>query len=1151
MNTVDAPPITPTPATAATGDEDLVAGLVRRDEAAVALLLERWWSRAYRLAHQLTGDAAAAEDVAQESFVQALRAASGFDPARGAFAPWFLRIVRNAAFNAARARKRRVDHEVSAARERPEGATDDLGERADAAGVRAHLHALSPPYREALALHYLQGLTFQEVAEVLGCPLGTVASRMRRGLEALRARVTPTGALVAAPAAAPGVDPLVELLAQAWALVAPPVAPLGARLLERAAGPLVPAGLDVTAPVRWTSRLPALLALLGVLAAGTATFSLLLSDPATPPPPRQVVQTRPPRPTTPRVVPTPDAQARPTGVVVPTPTGAATPAGAADPTPPPAEEQAHAVDAVAYDATGERALVGRRDGHVELWDLQKNERLHRLAGHGARAVAVAFSPDGELGVSASYDGAARLWDLASGETVHVLTHATGAKRRVLALAVSPAGDLAATAGEDGFLHLWSLATGQRVMSKLAHRGPARAVVFDADGDQLLTAGEDHRLLLWSLRGEPLAALESDAGFSHAVLDGRDVALVAGAPRTVERFDLVRRERVAGFTGEGPLAVTRPGAPASAHGLLVRAGAGAFRFVDPDTGAEKVRFEDRDELLLAVTLAPDGRHALTGAESGRLKVWDLRPPDPGAAVVRLGPADSIVNAGDPGGERVVVAGASDVAGAEARTAILPSPTGVDVDALRRELARATRWRARQIARGLDARDPSQLDLLFFILADRSFDWPVRLAAVEALTAHLGDPRVQGLVLARLDRGATNDVMLEGVALALGRTRSPAFVPRLVRLLTSDVWFVRRAAAIALAWTPDARAVEPLIAALSENEARVATHLHAALERTTRAHHLTAKAWEAWWKDARRDFVLQGPTSGFVGAQPVLVQVDDAPRGAEQTVTWAARVRGQGPPMLVLPDLGYGPAYLECMLRWLEERHTLVYVALPEPPPGDVLEAATTARRLARLAALLRERGLIPDQPELVLGHGLSAAVASLYPAERPEAAGLVLVSPITTLEAWRDALARVERQARAQGASEREAAVRLLTSDAHHLPTEERAILRAELFSAYFADPRDLLPGLLLGSRSPDAHSHALEWSFEQRLPRYVARTPGWHEVPTLIVVGRDSLWSSKDDLRALSLQSRRTRVEPISRSERMPFYENREAFADALRWFNR
>lgn len=1162
MNHVEA--AGPPEITTAPPDEDLVAGLVRRDEAAVALLLERWWSRAYRLAHQLTGDAAAAEDVAQEAFVQALRGAEGFDPARGAFAPWFLRIVRNAAFNATRARRRRVDHEGSAARDRPEGTHDDVALRADATGVRAHLHALSPPYREALALHYLQGLTFQEVAEVLGCPLGTVASRVRRGLEALRARVTPTGSALAAtpslatPSLAPGADPLLDLLAQAWTLVAPPAAPAGARLLERAGASIAPAPPSTSptsptspaSPARWTSRAPALLALLGVFAAGTATVALLLHDPLTPPLPRQVVQVQPPRPTPPGVATTPPARARPTGIVVPAPTGGVVaPGGAVDPATPPAEERPQAVEAVAYDATGERALAGRRDGHVEVWNMKTGERLHRLAGHTARAVAVAFTPDGVLALSASYDGSARVWDVASGELVHVRRHATGAKRRVLALAVSPDGQVTATAGEDGLVHLWSVVTGERLTSLRAHAGAARAVAFDADGGQLLTAGEDHRVVLWSRRGDALATITTDAGYSHAVFDGRDVALVAGAPRTIERFDLVRRERVGTFAGEGPLAITPAAAPARERGLLVRAGAGAFTFVDPEKGQEKVHFADDDELLLAVALSPDGRHALTGAESGRLKVWDLRPPTPDTPVVTLGPPDSMVNAGDAGGERVIVAGQDGADARSATTAILPGPTAVDVAALRRELARATRARARELLRDVDPRDQAQLQLLLDVIGGY-YDWAVRQAAIDALAAGLGDPRVQGAVFTVLDQGRPQPAVQEGLALAFGQTRSPVFVPRLVRLLASASWVVRRAAATALGRAPDARAVEPLIARLLiEEDAHVAARLHDALELTTRVYFRTGEEWSAWWKNARRDFVLQGPSTGDVGAPVVSVEVSDA--ADTRSVSWTARVRGQGPPMLVLPDLGYGPGYLETTLRWLESTYTMVYVGMREPwvRYGEALDADQMARRLARLGAALRALELIPDRPELVFGHGLSALAVSLYPQERPQAAGLILVSPITTQRAWTSALARASSAARDRGDGERESALRVLIgANAPNVRGDKRADLRRELFTQYFADTRDLEIGHLLGPQVRDTGRHALEWGDEQRVATSVARGDHWHEVPSLVIYGQSSVWSTADDANALALQARRSRVVPLSTGSRMPFYEKREAFEHALRW---
>ncbi len=199
---------------------DLARRLAAKEPAAVDDLLRRFWPPAYRIALQVTGDPSAAEDAAQEAFVRALQAAPTLEPGRP-LRPWLFRIVSNTACNALRERGRRERREQAAAR--PERAAtpgpDEAAARDEEVGaVRAALASLSPRLRHALTLRYLEGLPLAEVAEVLGCPEGTVSSRVRRGLVALRQSLEPAvqHGLAAAPALA--------ALARATAVPAAPAA---------------------------------------------------------------------------------------------------------------------------------------------------------------------------------------------------------------------------------------------------------------------------------------------------------------------------------------------------------------------------------------------------------------------------------------------------------------------------------------------------------------------------------------------------------------------------------------------------------------------------------------------------------------------------------------------------------------------------------------------------------------------------------------------------------------------------------------------------------------------------------------------------------------------------------------------------------------
>jgi RNA polymerase sigma-70 factor (ECF subfamily) len=147
-------------------------------------LFELHWPRAYRAAYLVCRDAAAAEDIAQEAFLAAVRALDRFDRRRP-FGPWLHRIVVNRAIDWSRARRLRAEvelHEtaVGAAEALPSGNSHTLA---------AALAALSPEHRAVIVLRYLLEYTPGEIAGLLDLPRGTVNSRLRRGLDELGERI--------------------------------------------------------------------------------------------------------------------------------------------------------------------------------------------------------------------------------------------------------------------------------------------------------------------------------------------------------------------------------------------------------------------------------------------------------------------------------------------------------------------------------------------------------------------------------------------------------------------------------------------------------------------------------------------------------------------------------------------------------------------------------------------------------------------------------------------------------------------------------------------------------------------------------------------------------------------------------------------------
>ncbi len=150
-------------------------------------LFRSHWPRAYRAAYLIVHDAAAAEDIAQEAFLAAIRAFDRFDRRRP-FGPWLHRIVVNRAIDWARSRSLR--REVAGG-DLPEPRSPDdgpvgLGEPYSRELTLA-LSSLSPEHRAVIVLRHLLEYTPGEIARLLGVPRGTVNSRLRRGLDQLAA----------------------------------------------------------------------------------------------------------------------------------------------------------------------------------------------------------------------------------------------------------------------------------------------------------------------------------------------------------------------------------------------------------------------------------------------------------------------------------------------------------------------------------------------------------------------------------------------------------------------------------------------------------------------------------------------------------------------------------------------------------------------------------------------------------------------------------------------------------------------------------------------------------------------------------------------------------------------------------------------------
>ena len=188
----------------ATEAKEIAEGLRRRDIATIHKLVERYQYRLTRYLLYLTGRQDLAEDLFQETWLRVLERGAQFDES-SRFEPWLFTIARNLTIDYFR-RKKMVSLDAPMESDGATGTNEEslatkladhgsaspfeLAARSeDAARLAQTLLLLAPIYREVLVLRFQEQLSLQEVGRVIGAPVATVSSRLRRGLAALRSHL--------------------------------------------------------------------------------------------------------------------------------------------------------------------------------------------------------------------------------------------------------------------------------------------------------------------------------------------------------------------------------------------------------------------------------------------------------------------------------------------------------------------------------------------------------------------------------------------------------------------------------------------------------------------------------------------------------------------------------------------------------------------------------------------------------------------------------------------------------------------------------------------------------------------------------------------------------------------------------------------------
>lgn len=179
-------------------DSELLRLMLAGDEDALALLYRRRQGGVYRFALQMSGSKSIAEDVTQEVFLFLMREGQVFDPSKGALSAFLFGVARNHVL-----RRLRSEHLLAPLSDESEDEAvfsqpsadicplEDLTRAETIESVRKAVLSLPPKYREVVVLCELQDVSYGETAEILGCAIGTVRSRLHRARALLLAKLRP------------------------------------------------------------------------------------------------------------------------------------------------------------------------------------------------------------------------------------------------------------------------------------------------------------------------------------------------------------------------------------------------------------------------------------------------------------------------------------------------------------------------------------------------------------------------------------------------------------------------------------------------------------------------------------------------------------------------------------------------------------------------------------------------------------------------------------------------------------------------------------------------------------------------------------------------------------------------------------------------
>jgi RNA polymerase sigma factor (sigma-70 family) len=631
-------------------DADLLERYVaHRDELAFAELVRRYGAMVLATCRRILGNDHDAEDAFQATFLVLVRKATTIRP-RAMLGNWLYGVAYNTALKAnAMRRKRRAREREAGATPRPAGSDQPSSE---VHALDEELNRLPQRYRVPIVLCELQGKTHKEVARQLGCPEGTVASRLSRGRRLLAERLSRRGlsaGVVTAALSEAGAGYLPAALLNSTVR--------GATLFAAEQGAkdlLSPTAIALTEGMLKSMLLSKLKVTAVVALLGLVVAVLLLLPTVS----RPVHSAAPPAIGTARTSAT---------------VASAEPVEFKSPVNLLGSDEVFSV-AISPDGTLAAAALGNPDrpGRVELWDLRSRKRL--WAEHEARGVSsVAFAHDGKRLAWSSFGGLTRVEQLAPRRTLFQV-RLVGNHR----VACSGDGKWLALAGEeDGSVRLLDAKTGKQTAILPSELAACFCVAFSRDSKLLAVGGGSFgsggpgkganqvnlfdvttRKLVGKLSGHMAAVI----GVAFAPRD--ELIATSGVDAGVRLYDGKTYQLKTQLRGHSAAVKGLAFSP-SADGLLLATASfdRTVRLWDAPAGKQLAHLGDHPNVARELAFSPDGRLLVSGGARSSLKLWDVKerklaatlseslPPVSTSAAVTLAvsPDDRLLVSGHEKGE----------------------------------------------------------------------------------------------------------------------------------------------------------------------------------------------------------------------------------------------------------------------------------------------------------------------------------------------------------------------------------------------------------------------------------------------------------------------------------------------------------------------